>query len=335
MNANPYAALAQVLMMFQMCQAMSMGQSQFGPGMNCGMPFGMPFGNQGQFNFDPCCMPMGTMPDMSCWGNGFADPCQGAFAGAFADPCMAGGSFANGFTGAGNNLNIALAISLNQGQGEACPAPAQSSAAAAAAVSTQPAPEAAAAAAVSSGGDGGGGSGGDGGGGGGGGTPVILDLNGDGKLDTTGKGGKKVNFDLNGDGKADRTEWMKKGSQDGMLVADYNGDGKINDGREMMRNTGEDGTAFKYKNGWEKLSALHDKNKDGQISGDELKDLKMWVDSNGDAKTDPGELKSLASLGISQINIPKNGVDSNFVRNGKSQYATDYNFQVDGVKGAI
>lgn len=56
-------------------------------------------------------------------------------------------------------------------------------------------------------------SGGDGGGDGG--DPVILDLNGDNKLDTTGADGKKINFNLFGNGTNVKTEWLKAGTQDG------------------------------------------------------------------------------------------------------------------------
>ncbi|MCA9792456.1 MAG: VCBS repeat-containing protein, partial [Candidatus Eremiobacteraeota bacterium] len=103
--------------------------------------------------------------------------------------------------------------------------------------------------------------GGDGDGGGGGdGTPIILDLNGDGKLDVTGKGGDMIDFDLFGNGNSIKTEWLKKGTQDGLLVADFNGDGKIDSGRELMRNTGENGEQHKYDGGWDKLGKLFDKN---------------------------------------------------------------------------
>ncbi len=162
------------------------------------------------------------------------------------------------------------------------------------------------------------------------GTPVILDGNGDGQIDTTGKGGNKINFDLNADGKADQTEWMKPGSQDGMLVSDFNGDGQINDGRELMRKTGEDGTQNKYQSGWDKVSKLFDKNHDGHVNGQELNGLQMWNDKNGDGKTDQGEMQSVRQMGISSIDLPQNGsTDSSFTRNGQQNLARDYNFEVN------
>lgn len=170
--------------------------------------------------------------------------------------------------------------------------------------------------------------GGGGDGGGDGGDPVILDLNGDNKLDVTGADGGKINFNLFGNGTNVKTEWLKAGTQDGLLVSDFDGDGKIDSGRELMRTTGVNGEQGKYKGGWDKLSQLFDKNKDGKVSGDELNELKVWVDKNGDGVSDEGELRSVKDMGISQIDIPAEGVKSNFTMNGKQQMAEDYVFDL-------
>ena len=130
--------------------------------------------------------------------------------------------------------------------------------------------------------------------------PVILDLNGDGKLDVTGRGGSKINYDVNGDGITDRTEWMKKGSQDGLLAYDANHDGKIT-GNELMNETSIDGKQNTYKSGWDKMLALGDKNKDGKLTGDELKGFSVWTDKDGDGITDAGELQSAAKTGLVEI----------------------------------
>lgn len=295
-NSNPYQSLAAIFMLFALFEGMQQQQQQGGQCFPQGS-WSDPCGCNSAMNFDPCCMPSGCLPDMSCW----QPPQDDCGCHPHPDHC--------------------------EPQPEHCEPQPQPQASAAAAVAVQqeqqPQPQ------QFSGGDGGDGGGGDGGGDGGG-TPVILDLNGDGKLDTTGKGGAKINFDLDGDGKQDNVEWMKKGSQDGLLVADFNGDGKINDGSELMRRTGENGEQNKYKNGWDKVSTLFDKNHDGVVNGAELNGLQMWVDSNGDGKTDPGELKSLAQLGISSIDLPKNQgeMDSTFVRNGRTQLARDYDFEM-------
>ena len=111
----------------------------------------------------------------------------------------------------------------------------------------------------------------------------------------------KIDFDVNGDGKVDRTEWLKSGTKDAFLVMDVNNDGKI-DGKELMNETGIDGTQNKYKTGWDKARDVADKNRDGILEGDELKNLKVWNDANGDGKVDTGEMKSLADAGVVSIN---------------------------------
>ncbi len=172
-------------------------------------------------------------------------------------------------------------------------------------------------------------------------SPIMLDLNGDGKLGTTGVStakeriddqvGRTVSFDIDGDGTKDEIEWMS-GDGDGMLVDDRDGgatgamltDGEI-DGKRLFGDQGG-----KYANGYEKLKAL-DKDGDGKIAGAELDGLKVWID-DGDAKLEGGELKTLRELGITEISVQmkleKNarGEDlmrSNFVQNGETKVTED------------
>ncbi len=74
--------------------------------------------------------------------------------------------------------------------------------------------------------------------------------------------------------KREKTEWLKKNGGDGLLVADYNGDGQINDATELFGTEGPNGK--RYQNGFEKLADLHDKNGDGVVSGYELEGLQVW-----------------------------------------------------------
>ncbi len=132
--------------------------------------------------------------------------------------------------------------------------------------------------------------------------PVYLDTNRDGKLNV--EGGKNVNFDINGDGIADQVhEWN---TQDAQLVFDANNNNKIDNGREIMNETGINGEQNKYKNGWEKAQDLFDADKNGSISGEELAKAKFWTDTNGNGQTDEGELKTAAELNIVGIDT-KNG----------------------------
>ena len=99
----------------------------------------------------------------------------------------------------------------------------------------------------------------------------------------------------------EQTEWLKKDGGDGFLVADFNGDGEINSALELFGTEGVEGE--KYKNGYEKLAAMFDKNRDGQVSGAELAGLQVWADSNADGKVQEGELQSLQQHNITSFNV--------------------------------
>ncbi len=131
--------------------------------------------------------------------------------------------------------------------------------------------------------------------------PVYLDFNRDGKLNV--EGGKQVSFDINGDGLTDIVhEWNTKDAQ---LVYDVNSNNKIDDGREIMNETGIDGTQNKYRNGWEKARDVFDINKDDVIDGDELRKVKVWTDADGNGVVDKDELKTAETAGITRIDIGK------------------------------
>lgn len=143
-------------------------------------------------------------------------------------------------------------------------------------------------------------------------SPVAFDLNGDGRIGTTGETtakdrlegtqmGRTVNFDIDGDGKKDQIEWLN-GSGDGMLVD--NSDGNAAHDMNGKRLFGDEGG--KYENGYQKL-AMRDRDGDGVLRGEELEGLQMWVD-NGDAEVQDGELRDLAGLGITEVNVRKDDV---------------------------
>lgn len=102
--------------------------------------------------------------------------------------------------------------------------------------------------------------------------------------------------------KREETEWLAKNGGDGFLVADFNNNGEIDSAIELFGTVGLDGKE-KYKNGYEKLADLFDKNRDGVVTGEELKGLKIWVDSNADGKVQAGELQSLAEHNITSFDV--------------------------------
>jgi hypothetical protein len=139
-------------------------------------------------------------------------------------------------------------------------------------------------------------------------SPIVLDMDGDGKLQASNgkwlphayQGARMAEFDINGDGFMELTEWV--GPTDGLLMVYSGGEANANN---LF------GEAGGFLNGYEKLTLL-DANQDGKLSGEELKTLSVWQDSNSNAKVDAGEVSSVMDLGITSIalNHDRNMVSS-------------------------
>jgi hypothetical protein len=177
-------------------------------------------------------------------------------------------------------------------------------------------------------------------------SPIVLDLNGDGRIGVTGKSSahirkagndfvaeNSVEFDLRGSGKRERYEWLN-GDGDGFLVDDTQGavtaavarGGEI-DGRQLF------GNVHGFDHGFQKLalrtSGIHvAASQLGGVSaaqfsraatrqaatGADLTRLKVWIDSNRDAYVQQGELKTCAELGITEV-----GLRPRFVNNAQGE----------------
>jgi len=152
-------------------------------------------------------------------------------------------------------------------------------------------------------------------------SPIVLDLSGTGKLDASGgkwlphnafvPGAKTAMFDIEGNGFESLVEWV--GPNAGLLVMPGETNITVN---SLFGNTGG------YKDGYEKLASF-DTNKDNKLSGNELNGFKVWID-NGDAKATTSELKSVASLGITEIAVTHKNYQSSFVQNGQRKYSWDW-----------
>jgi hypothetical protein len=137
--------------------------------------------------------------------------------------------------------------------------------------------------------------------------PLTLDLDGDG-IELSPQSSLMPTFDIDGDHYAERTAWPKP--DDGILVRDLNGNGRIDDVTEMFGGKASGFAALAALDGNHdgKVDAadngLADFNGDGHVDeNDTIAALKVWRDLNEDAVTDPGELFSLAQLGIASISI--------------------------------
>lgn len=182
--------------------------------------------------------------------------------------------------------------------------------------------------------------------------PLVLDLNGNGTIDVTGRSSAKfrapgnetfvaagsVMFDISNSGSPIRTEWIRSG--DGFLVDNRND--KARKAVAAGKNLTVDhlfGDTEGFTGGFMKLAALFDAEAKlasggnnvvakglGVISGKELDDILVWLD-NGDGKAEASELHTLASLGITEIRLPARFVqnaenewleEATFIRNGKA-----------------
>jgi hypothetical protein len=156
-------------------------------------------------------------------------------------------------------------------------------------------------------------------------SPIILDLDGDGKVETVGKNG--IYFDHDNNGFAELTGWVS--SEDGLLVFDKNSNGQIDDGTELFGNNTILSNGKKATNGFEVLKD-YDKNSDGKIDkNDEIySQLKVWQDKNQNGKVDENELFSLEDLGIESLNT--NYVNSNTIDENKNAHKQLGSFTKDG-----
>jgi hypothetical protein len=132
------------------------------------------------------------------------------------------------------------------------------------------------------------------------GTPLVLDLSGDGIQTTTVQSG--VAFDLNATGQKLSTGWLSP--RNGFLVVDLNGDGIISDGSELFGSGTRLPTGERAADGFAALRVF-DTNHDGAIDSRDarFRDVAVWVDANQDAVCQPGEMHTLASLGIVKLNL--------------------------------
>jgi hypothetical protein len=128
--------------------------------------------------------------------------------------------------------------------------------------------------------------------------PLVIDLNKDGKTDLT----RNTYFDIDANGFAEATNWID--NSDGLLAIDRNGNGIIDDGKELFgdRTIKSDGTYA--TSGFDALADI-DLNGDGiiDVNDSAFSQLRVWNDANGDGISQQEELQTFEEVGIESINL--------------------------------
>ena len=138
---------------------------------------------------------------------------------------------------------------------------------------------------------------------------MLIDVNGKGFSLTNAANG--VYFDLDSDGAKERLAWTAPNTDDAFLVLDRNGNGVVDNGAELFGNITDQSSppAGVGRNGFNALS-VYDKfarggNENGMIDpGDQIfTSLRLWQDTNHNGISEPGELHTLADLGLKAIDL--------------------------------
>jgi len=141
-------------------------------------------------------------------------------------------------------------------------------------------------------------------------SPIIIDILGDGFALRDAANG--VPFDFNGDGIiGGHLGWTVADSDDAWLVLDRDGNGTIDNGRELFGNATpqDDPPAGEKRQGFLAL-AEYDRpasggNNDGKITNADaiFADLRLWQDTNHNGVSEASELHTFSELGLATLDL--------------------------------
>jgi hypothetical protein len=136
-------------------------------------------------------------------------------------------------------------------------------------------------------------------------SPILIDVSGQGFQLTSADNG--VLFDISGTGQPKQMGWTAPGADDAFLcLPDV--DGRCDDGKDLFGNFTPQPPSD-TPNGFAALAVYDDPksggNGDGVIDARDaiFASLRLWIDENHDGISQPGEMHTLASLGVNSISL--------------------------------
>jgi len=128
-------------------------------------------------------------------------------------------------------------------------------------------------------------------------TPIVFSFAGAPGLRDLLETNLTTHFDLDGTARAQTWPWVKRDTA--ILVWDPRGTGRIDSGRQLF---GSVTWWIFWRDGYAALDALDD-DRDGWLTGPELKGLAVWRDANSNGTSDPGEVTPIESTAVDGISV--------------------------------